>query len=542
ITKVNADDDITITAANAVYDNANVGTGKAITLGALSISGTAADWYDVTAPTNVTGTITAKPVTVKADDKSMTTGGTLPTFTVTYTGFVGTENDSNAALTTPAVATCTADGKTAGTFDITLSTQAALNDTIGKNYTIASQTTGTLTVSSPSSGGGTVTPPVPKPEPPKTDPGTGNTEVSVPVKPVTKGDTSSATVPEKSVSDAIAAAEKEAAKTGGSSSVTISVDAPEGAKTVETTLPSKSLSAVADGKTDGLKISTPVADLSFDSEALKNIAGMAGKDVKISATQVDTTALTDAQKSQVGDAPVFDFTVTSGDKTISNFNGGTATVSVPYTPKEGENPEFVTVWLLDDAGKLIPIEAKYKDGKIAFETGHFSRYAIGYLPFTDVKADWAYESIVYAYQNQLFSGVGENKFAPTDNMNRAMLWTVLYRMAGSPNQTENPANWYADAQAWAMAEKISDGTNPDGNITREQLATILFRYAKAAATAADMSGFTDTSDISGFAKDGMSWAVESRILQGNSGKLNPAGNATRAEVAAMLQRFAGLSK
>ncbi|MEG0442040.1 MAG: S-layer homology domain-containing protein, partial [Oscillospiraceae bacterium] len=494
-------------------------------------------------------TLTVKPVTVNADDKSLTTGDTLPTFTVTYTGFVGTENDNNAALTTPAVAACSADGKTAGTFDITLSTQAALNDKIGKNYTIASQTKGTLTVSSPSSGGGTVTPPVPKPEPPKTDPGTGNTEVSVPVKPVTKGDTSSATVPEKSVSDAIAAAEKEAAKTGGSSSVTISVDAPKGAKTVETTLPSKSLSAVADGKTEGLKISTPVADLSFDSEALKNIAGMAGKDVKISATQVDTTALTDAQKSQVGDAPVFDFTVTSGDKTISNFNGGTATVSVPYTPKEGENPEFVTVWLLDDAGKLIPIEASYKDGKIAFETGHFSRYAIGYLPFTDVKADWAYESIVYVYQNKLFAGVGDDKFAPTDNMNRAMLWTVLYRMAGSPNQTETPANWYADAQAWAIAEKISDGTNPDGNITREQLATILWRYAQSKKQDVSIGedtnilSYDDFDQMSQYAIPALQWACGAGIITGKSDSvLDPGGNATRAQVATMLQRYATLVK
>ncbi|MEG0442316.1 MAG: S-layer homology domain-containing protein, partial [Oscillospiraceae bacterium] len=82
--------------------------------------------------------------------------------------------------------------------------------------------------------------------------------------------------------------------------------------------------------------------------------------------------------------------------------------------------------------------------------------------------------------------------------------------------------------------------NPDGNITREQLATILFRYAKAAATAADMSGFTDTNEISSFAKDGISWAVKSKILQGNSGKLEPQGNATRAEVAAVLSRYVEL--
>ncbi|MEG2137613.1 MAG: S-layer homology domain-containing protein, partial [Oscillospiraceae bacterium] len=76
----------------------------------------------------------------------------------------------------------------------------------------------------------------------------------------------------------------------------------------------------------------------------------------------------------------------------------------------------------------------------------------------------------------------------------------------------------------------------------EQLATILYRYAKAAAVTADMSSFTDTGDISGFAKDGMSWAVANKILQGNADKLNPKGDATRAEVAAMLQRFASMSK
>ncbi|MEG1858413.1 MAG: S-layer homology domain-containing protein, partial [Pseudoflavonifractor sp.] len=344
-------------------------------------------------------------------------------------------------------------------------------------------------------------------------------------------------VPEKAVTDAIESAVKEAAKTGGTSSVEIQVAAPKGAKTVETTLTSKSLAAVSDGKTESLKIATPVAEVSFDSEALKNIAGVAGKDVTISIAQVDKGGLTDTQKQQVGDAPVFDFTITSDGRTISDFNGGTATVSVPYTLKAGENPEFVTVWLLDDAGKLIPINAKYADGKITFETGHFSRYAIGYLPFTDVNADWAYESIVYAYNNQLFSGVGNDSFAPADNMSRAMLWSVLYRMAGAPAKTDAPALWYTDAQKWAIAEGISDGSNPMGNVTREQLATILYRYAKATAASADMSGFTDTAAISGFAKDATSWAVATGILNGSAGKLNPQGNATRAEVAVVMERF-----
>ncbi|MEG1396948.1 MAG: S-layer homology domain-containing protein, partial [Oscillospiraceae bacterium] len=114
-------------------------------------------------------------------------------------------------------------------------------------------------------------------------------------------------------------------------------------------------------------------------------------------------------------------------------------------------------------------------------------------------------------------------------------------MAGSPGKTVAPTTWYSDAQKWAMAESVSDGNRPTEDVTREQLATILYRYAKAAAVTADMSGFTDTGDISTFAKDGMSWAVANKILQGSAGKLNPQETATRAEVAAMLQRFLTLT-
>ncbi|MEG1579267.1 MAG: S-layer homology domain-containing protein, partial [Oscillospiraceae bacterium] len=262
-----------------------------------------------------------------------------------------------------------------------------------------------------------------------------------------------------------------------------------------------------------------------------------GKSLTLSATRVEEKSLTAAQKMQVGTAPIFDLTVTSDDMMISNFDGGTATVSVPYTLGKDENPEFITVWLLDDAGKLIPIVAEYAEGKVTFATGHFSRYAVGYLPFTDVADDWAYEAVVFAYNNQLFSGVGSDKFAPAANMTRGMLWSVLYRMAGSPGKTDAPL-WYADAQKWAITETISDGSNPTDYVTREQLATILYRFAKGKVQKADMSAFADAAQISPFAKDSVSWAVANKILQGDHGSLDPQGNATRAQVAAIFQRFA----
>ncbi|MEG0049600.1 MAG: S-layer homology domain-containing protein [Clostridia bacterium] len=287
----------------------------------------------------------------------------------------------------------------------------------------------------------------------------------------------------------------------------------------------------------GVELVLPSAEIKLDASALAGVLNQAGKDVQISATQVENSKLTEAQKKLVGDAPTFDFTITSEGKTISDFKGGTATVSVPYTLGKDENPEFITIWLLDDAGKLTPIVAEYAEGKVTFTTGHFSRYAIGYLPFTDVADDWAYEAVVFAYNNQLFSGVGSDKFAPAANMTRGMLWSVLYRMAGSPGKTDDPL-WYADAKKWAITETISDGSNPTDYVTREQLTTILYRFAKGKVQKADMSVFADTAQISPFAKDGVSWAVASKILQGDHGSLDPQGNATRAQVAAILQRFA----
>ncbi|MEG2958479.1 MAG: S-layer homology domain-containing protein, partial [Oscillospiraceae bacterium] len=164
-------------------------------------------------------------------------------------------------------------------------------------------------------------------------------------------------------------------------------------------------------------------------------------------------------------------------------------------------------------------------------------------PFTDVKtSDWFYGDVNFVSSNGLMTGTGKTTFSPLTDTARSMVWAVLYRMAGSPGKTVAPTTWYSDAQKWAMAEAVSDGNRPTEDVTREQLATILYRYAKAAAVTADMSGFTDTGDISTFAKDGMSWAVANKILQGSAGKLNPQETATRAEVAAMLQRFAKLAK
>lgn len=165
-------------------------------------------------------------------------------------------------------------------------------------------------------------------------------------------------------------------------------------------------------------------------------------------------------------------------------------------------------------------------------------------PFTDVpQGHWAAESIDYAVNKGYFSGTSSTTFSPDLSMTRGMLWTVLSRMDDESITSAPGQIWYQAGREWAMASGISDGTNPDADITREQLATMLYRYAKYTGAAADMdvsvlNKFVDHDAIASYAVDGMAWAVTHGIVTGTSGNtISPAGLATRSQAAAMLMRF-----
>ena len=159
----------------------------------------------------------------------------------------------------------------------------------------------------------------------------------------------------------------------------------------------------------------------------------------------------------------------------------------------------------------------------------------GSLPFRDVSGHWALEGITYAYEHGLFSGTSDTQFSPETNMNRAMVVTVLARYAGE--NTEGGSTWYAKGQAWAMQQGISDGTNMTGSITREQLATMLYRYAGSPSASGSLGVYPDYPSVSAYAVDAMRWAVSSGLISGMDGYLNPQGNATRAQVATIMMRF-----
>ena len=157
--------------------------------------------------------------------------------------------------------------------------------------------------------------------------------------------------------------------------------------------------------------------------------------------------------------------------------------------------------------------------------------------FTDVADDfWGKEAIDYVVAEGLMNGTSETTFAPNVTTTRAMLMTILARMDGVDTTGSDP--WYAKGMEWAVAEGVSDGTNPEGTITREQLAVMLYRYSGSPEVSADALTFADADAVSTWAVDGVRWAVANGILSGKGNNtLDPQGNATRAEVAQMLYNF-----
>lgn len=176
------------------------------------------------------------------------------------------------------------------------------------------------------------------------------------------------------------------------------------------------------------------------------------------------------------------------------------------------------------------------------------------LPFTDVESsDWYYDAVQYVYENSMMSGTGDSTFSPNTTTTRGMIVTVLHRLEGCPNAAGtsftdvDSGAYYATAVAWASSRGIVDGYGngkfgPNDTITREQMATILYRYAVYSgydvSAKGDLSQFADQASVSSYAAEAMAWAVDVGLISGvGNNTLAPRNGATRAQVAAILMRF-----
>ena len=177
------------------------------------------------------------------------------------------------------------------------------------------------------------------------------------------------------------------------------------------------------------------------------------------------------------------------------------------------------------------------------------------LPFADVSgSDWFYNDVRYVYEKGIMDGTGADRFSPNAPLTRAMIVTILYRMAGSPSVSGSSdftdvaaGKWFAKAVAWAAANGIVNGYGsglfgPNDPVTREQLAAILYRYAvyggmTAVTLEENLGGFADTAQLSAYAIQAMNWAVGQGLINGSGSNLVPKAQATRAQVAAIIHRY-----
>ena len=254
--------------------------------------------------------------------------------------------------------------------------------------------------------------------------------------------------------------------------------------------------------------------------------------------------------------------------TVEATQGGTVTAdptaakagaTVTLTPVPDRGYQVGTVAVTDRFGEAVAV-TEQADGTYTFvmPNGQVTvtvTFAEAPLPFPDVtEGDWFYDAVRYAYETGLMDGVGDSLFAPNSETTRAQLVTILYRLAGEPEPGGDSGfadvaagTWYTDAVAWAAENGIVNGVSdtefvPGDDITREQLAAILYRYAACqgydVSQRADLSGFGDAESISGYAQEALSWAhAQGLVLGFEDGSLRPQGTASRAQIAAVLMRF-----
>jgi hypothetical protein len=343
-------------------------------------------------------------------------------------------------------------------------------------------------------------------------------------------------------------------------------ETPAHVTTAEVELIVEAVKTIAKAHDVVLTIESEVATITLDSATLEGIAeGKADGDVVIiSATTLEAPkaetgeqadvpkeakeTLNEAQKEAVGENTVIDLTVTVGGKAVHDFKGE-VTVASPYTPPETtveEDYDLLTVYYVDDNGNIQEIKGAYFDPKtkqIVFKTTHFSKFMVAEWinPFSDIaKGEWYYKSVRYGVSNDLLGGI-DGKFLPRTNSSRATMIVLLAKLAGI--DIDGGANWYDKAIEWGVTAKITDGTNPTGNITREQLFQLLYNYSGAEAVEADFSKYTDADLIHDWALPGMNWAIATGLATGRTATtLNATEPITRSEVVTFLQKFLTMAK
>ena len=340
---------------------------------------------------------------------------------------------------------------------------------------------------------------------------------------------------------------------------------PKGTDKVQMHLSESTLEKMVSGEVKSLTVNNSLAKVVFDKNAIFEIKKQSKGEVSLNVIPVKK--LSGEAKNHIGGRPVYDISLSGGQgQKITDFGNGKATVFLSYKAEKNEAIGGLYAVYVDEKEKASRIEVSAYDvnsGSVIFTTNHLSIYGVGYTApsekYDDTKNHWAKDYIDYVAGRGLITGSMENTFSPNEKMTRGMLVTALGRLAGV-NSKDYDTNSFSDVQKdstyrpyieWAYSKGIvygiGDGTfAPDKSITREEMAVILERYAKATGynipASREASTYADKENIGSEYRSAVTAMQQSGIMMGIDGnKFNPKGTATRAEVSAMLSRYIKLT-
>lgn len=351
-----------------------------------------------------------------------------------------------------------------------------------------------------------------------------------------------------------------AGKADTEAKVVIAVESTSALTSANVNIPQNIIAAAKNNNIDGIEISTPVASVTFPPQALM-LDGAVTVNVETAIT--DKSKLTEEQQAAAGDSIVYDFNVrvtgNNGTTQVSSF-GTNVEVAVPYTLKEGDNPNQITVFYLNDKGQLENMQGVYdpETKTVKFNTDHFSKYIVkaNNIVFGDIeKYTWAKDQIESMAAKGIVNGKAQGYFKPAENVTRAEFASLLVRMFRIKEVEDCAACRFSDVKAGAWYEKAvmsavdagivtgyEDGTfKPEDNISRQDMAVMIARALKKYKNA-EIPGnidtyldFSDKTSFGEYAKESIAAAVKYGIIKGNPDKsYKPANNATRAESAVVI--------
>jgi len=377
--------------------------------------------------------------------------------------------------------------------------------------------------------------------------------------------TSSGTASAEVSGDVVDALLDQAGQTGGTGNddiLELAIDGADDIEQLQITIAQSDLQEIAHGSDAKLNITAPFISVTFDGTALQTIAEAAsGGTVTVSAGVVDLDALSSEDQALVGDRPVYDLSVTNGGTLVSDFGGGYATVSIPYTLLPGEDPESVVIYYLADDGSLQAIQGCYDavSKAVIFKTSHFSQFIIGYnqVSFSDVlPGAWYKDAVDFIAARGITSGTSADSFCPDDNLTRGQFIVLLmnaYRL--SPDQYPEYASLepFADAgdtyyTQYLLAAKglgIVNGVGnnlyaPEREISRQEMMVMLYNVLTiidelpTSGSGQQLTDFSDGDQVAEWAVAAVTALVGGEVVSGYNGMINPQDQTTRAEIAQVL--------